>query len=258
MRIVAWNIRAGGGVRAEKISRQLRDWQPDIVVLSEFRGTEASQSIARNLKATGLKYQKTTVDSQCPTVNALLIASHWSLRAVRLQRAPDNPSCRWLHVNVASPDPVAVCAIHIPNRVSGLKYPFMDAITDVVKRWRGPPGILVGDTNSGRINIDEESKAFNGIEDRWLQTMETLKWRDAFRMLQPETREFTWYSPNGRNGFRLDQAFLHRKLSTRLKAIQHSWGDIESDRREVLSDHAALLVDLQSQYSRFSEVCNMI
>lgn len=242
MRIVAWNIRAGGGVRAGNIAGQLRDWQPDIVALSEFRGTDPSQSIAENLKAAGLKYQKTTVDPQNPAVNALFVASHWPLRTVRLHRAPDNPSCRWLHVNVRSPEPMSVCAVHIPNRVGGLKYPFMDSIAEVVRRWRGPRAILIGDTNSGRIGIDEESRAFNGVEDRWLQLMETLNWRDAFRMVHRDKREFTWYSPNGRNGFRLDQAFLHPKLAANLSRVRYDWGD--GMRRDALSDHAAIVLDL--------------
>ena len=31
MRIVAWNIRAGGGVRGEAIAAQLRRWHADVV-----------------------------------------------------------------------------------------------------------------------------------------------------------------------------------------------------------------------------------
>jgi exodeoxyribonuclease-3 len=242
MRIVAWNIRAGGGVRADKITQQLQEWQPDIVVLSEFRGTEASQAIADSLRSFGLTHQKMTVDSSQPAKNALLVASHWPLRTVRLKRAPDNTLCRWLHVNVASPRPMAVIAVHIPNRISGVKYPFMDAITDVIRHWRGPPAMLLGDTNSGRIDIDEESKAFSTFEDRWMQTMEALNWRDAFRYLHDDKREFTWYSPNGRNGFRLDQAFLHRHFLSRLKNVRHDWGN--GDRRDALSDHAAIVMDL--------------
>ena len=242
MRIVAWNIRAGGGVRADKITQQLREWRPDIVVLSEFRGTEASQAIAESLKIFGLVHQTNTVDSSQPARNALLIASHWPLRTVRLKRAPDNTLCRFLQVNVDALQPMAVIAVHIPNRVSGLKYTFMDAITDVIRHWRGPPGMLLGDTNSGRIDIDEESKAFSTFEDRWMQNMEVLNWHDGFRYLHEDKREFTWYSPNGRNGFRLDQAFLHRQLLSALKNFRHDWGN--GDRRDALSDHAAMIVDL--------------
>lgn len=246
VRIVSWNIRAGGGVRAAAISRQLQDWRPDVVALSEYRGTPASQSIATALQASGLVYQRSTVDARQPAVNALLVASRWPLRGVRLRRAPSNPR-RWLHVNVAAGTPFALMAVHIPNRSSGLKYPFMDAVLDLIECWRGPAGLLVGDTNSGCIGIDEESAAFNQIETRWLQALGELGWRDGFRALRGEAREYTWYSPNGRNGFRLDQAFADPRLMRRLRDVRHCWGGYDGHGRfEVLSDHAALVLDFDS------------
>ncbi|MGH7335486.1 MAG: endonuclease/exonuclease/phosphatase family protein, partial [Candidatus Rokuibacteriota bacterium] len=60
VRIVAWNIRAGGGQRAEAIARQLRRWVPDVVALSEFRGTAASGIVAAALADDGLGHQLNT------------------------------------------------------------------------------------------------------------------------------------------------------------------------------------------------------
>ena len=147
-------------------------------------------------------------------------------------------------MRVQAPDCFEVFAVHVPNRVTGRKYPFLDAVSDVVASWCGPPAILVGDTNSGRIDIDEESVAFNAHEDQWLSHIDALGWRDAFRAHYPKRREFTWYSPNGNNGFRLDQAFLHRQLMKRLRKVNHVWASDGSKRRDALSDHAALIVDV--------------
>lgn len=243
MRLVSWNIRAGGGKRAEGIVKQIQDWQPDIVALSEFRGTEASVWIAAQLKSLGLYYQRTTTDPSNPAVNSLLLASRWPLRIVNLKNAPKNPR-RWLHANVASPVPITVIAIHIPNRSTGLKYPFLDATINTIKQWRGPPAVILGDTNSGCIDIDEESPAFNKIEDQWIRTMDQLQWKDAFRHLHKNKRRFTWYSPNGRNGFRLDQAFLHPALHSKLNRFDYIWGGDTSVRRDILSDHASIVMDL--------------
>lgn len=242
MRLVSWNIRAGGGKRAEGIVKQIQQWQPDIVALSEFRGTEASLGIAAALKASDLPFQRITTDPSKPSVNSLLLASRWPLRTVNIKNAPENPR-RWLHANIASPVPIAVIAVHIPNRSTGLKYPFLDAVINTVKHWRGPPAIIMGDTNSGRIDLDEESPAFNNIEDQWIKTMDLLQWKDAFRLLHNNKRDFTWYSPNGRNGFRLDQAFLHPSLHGKLKTFEYIWGGDTSLRREHLSDHAAICMD---------------
>jgi hypothetical protein len=49
MRIVFWNIRAGGGVRVGRIAAQLGRWAPDAVALCEFRATPPSLELARSL-----------------------------------------------------------------------------------------------------------------------------------------------------------------------------------------------------------------
>ena len=51
MRLIAWNIRAGGGIRAASIARQLGRWAPDVIALSEFRATPPSLVLARTLAA---------------------------------------------------------------------------------------------------------------------------------------------------------------------------------------------------------------
>jgi exonuclease III len=243
MRVVSWNIRAGGGRRAEALARQLREWNPDVVTLSEFRGTPPSREIAASLARLGLSHQRDTciVDSQAR--NALLIASRWPLRRLPANHGLHDDE-RWLRVRVQAPSRFEVFAVHVPNRVTRRKYPFLDAVTDIVASWRGPPGILLGDTNSGRIGIDEESAAFSTREDQWISNLDALGWRDAFRARHPRRREFTWYSPNGNNGFRLDQVFLHPHMMQRLRKVRHEWGSDGSRRRDALSDHAAIIVDV--------------
>ena len=243
MRVVSWNIRAGGGVRAQQIVSQLAAWQTDLAVLLEFRGTEASTGIALSLADYGLSFQRNTVDRSNPAVNSVLIASRWPLRRIQLSRAPDNPR-RWLHVNVAAPNPLALMGVHIPNRSTGRKYPFMQSVIDIAKQWRGPPALIAGDTNSGRIGLDEESPAFNKTEDSWLQELQQLKWSDMYRTKPCTDSPYTWYSPNGRNGFRLDQMFLEPRLLRRQRNFSHTWGGDTTSRLESLSDHAALLLDI--------------
>ncbi len=243
MRIVAWNIRAGGGRRRIDIVKQIRLWNPDVVVLSEFRGTDPSLEIAQSLKESGWHHQRNTTHPHRPPVNSLLIAARSPMRVVRLRRAPNDPN-RWLHVSISGQESLAILAVHVPNRVTGRKVSFLEAIADVAEHWRGPPALVVGDTNTGRIDIDEENPAFDAIEDQWMQRMDDLGWRDGFRMLHPQRREFTWYSPNGNNGFRLDQAFFDARLHQRVVAVAHRWGGDKSGRSTLLSDHAALVIDL--------------
>ncbi len=244
MRIVSWNIRAGGGRRVEQIASQLRRWRLDVVALSEFRGTPPSQQLASRLHTSGLVHQRNTADPAHATANRLLLASRWPLRRVRVRgRGPE--AGRWLLARVDAPQRVALGTLHVPNMVSGRKYPFLAAVLRISKRWSAGPALFAGDTNSGRTGIDEESPAFTAREERWIDEMEHAGWPDAFRLLHPRARAYTWYSPNGGNGFRLDQAFVNPGLLPRLRGVRYVWGTTaNAERRDALSDHAAMIVDL--------------
>jgi exonuclease III len=241
MRLVAWNIRGGGGRRVELLAAQLTRWAPDVVALSEFRATPPSCALAAALAAAGLRHQITTADRRRPLSNSLLVAAHSPLRAIHFRSAPDR--CRWLVTAIGADVPFVLGAMHVPNRDSGRKYPFLDAVLACAQRWRMGPALLVGDTNSGRRGIDEEVAAFNAREEGWIDALDSSGWTDAFRHVAGGARAYTWYSPNGRNGFRIDQAFVNRPLLARLKAAAYVWGGTD-DRRDALSDHAALLIDL--------------
>src|SRR5581483_4094812 len=223
MRVVAWNIRAGGGTRAAGIARQILRWAPDVVALSEFRGTPPSCALAAALAAAHLPYQLTTATAAAPNRNALLVAARWPLKRVRLRGGPSEPY-RWLAVAVDASPPLVVGAMHIPNRVGGRKYPYLDAVVACARGWQLGPALLIGDTNSGRRGLDEQVPAFNALEEGWVDALGGCGWTDAFRHLQPETRAYTWYSPNGRHGFRIDQAFVNAPLLACLKEARYLSG----------------------------------
>jgi len=134
--------------------------------------------------------------------------------------------------------------MHVPNRVTGRKDLFYAAVLAMLSRWRRGPTVLLGDTNSGRPGIDEETPVFGPREDAWLTGLERSGWLDAFRLRHGMVRAYTWYSPNGHNGFRIDQAFVNRELRSRLLDVRHDWGRRAGPRPP--SDHAALLIDLHS------------
>ena len=243
MRVVSWNIRAGGGRRAAAIAAQLVEWRPDVVVLGEFRATPPSVWLAAALGDLGLRHQALTTDAADPARNALLVASRWPLRQRRVRAAPGEPG-KWALVRVDSPLPFHLGAMHIPNEVTRRKWPFMEAFSATAAAWRAGPALFIGDTNSGRSIADEENAVFGPRYDAWFDGLARARWTDAFRHAHGARREFTWYAPNSGNGFRIDQAFVNRAMLPRLRAVAHAWGaSRESTRRDALSDHAALIVD---------------
>jgi exonuclease III len=245
MKLIGWNIRAGGGKRVPAMLDQFAQWQPDLVALSEFRGTDPSLELAHGLRAHGLVHQRLTTVADNPAMNALCLASKWPLRSVRTPATVEDPQ-RWLHVSVAAPEPFSVILVHVPNRVTGRKFSFLNQITKTVTQWHRPgrsrsrPALVIGDTNSGQIDIDEENPAFIDAEDQWLRTMGNLGWLDAYRHRHGKRRAYSWYSPNGNNGFRLDQAFVNSALIGRLSHVSYQWAGATPKRRSVLSDHASL------------------
>lgn len=246
-RIVFWNIRAGGGRRAGAIGDQLIAWRPDVIALSEFRGTPASGALAARLATEGWPHRIATTDPRAPARNALLLASRWPLRARRVAGMP-GLRARWLLAKVAAPAPFTLGLLHAPNFTSPeLKYPLLEAILDIVARWRLGPALIGGDTNSGLRELDEENPLGPRFhrEYAFIAGMGARGWADAFRHLHGTRREYTWYSHKD-NGFRLDHVFLSPHLAPRLTACRHDWGrnPAEPERREGLSDHAAVVVDL--------------
>jgi exonuclease III len=242
MRIVFWNICAGGGVRARRIAERLVAWAPDVAALCEFRGTPPSVAVSTGLAEYGLVHQCTTAAT---AANGLLLASRWPLRRVRGRAEPAAEPGRWLLAEVGAPSPFTAGVMHVPNRVTGRKDAFYAEVLAMIRRWRRGPALLLGDTNTGRPDVDEEVPVFGPREVAWLDAIERLGWADAFRSLHGPRRAYTWYSPNGRNGFRLDQAFINRELQPRVKGLAYAWGG----RRRAgaglpLSDHAAVLLDL--------------
>ena len=246
MRVVAWNIRTGGGRRIVELGNQLEAWRPDVIALSEFRGTKPSQQLASRLGEMGFTSQLSTADPERPATNALLLASRSPLRQLSPLRFVETPT-RWLAASVVVTVPLVVGSMHVPNRVTGKKYTFHANVLSVAKAWQDAPGLLIGDTNSGLPGIDEESPAFNHQEAGWFEALLAQGWTDVFRHLHGDERVYSWYSPNGRNGFRLDQAFANAQLLPSVKNMRYEWGqsDKEDGRRDALSDHAAIILDFK-------------
>ena len=246
-RILSWNIRAGGGKRAAAIMAQILEWQPDIIGLSEFRGTPASQWIGGELESAGFQHQLSSINAKFPARNALLLASRHPLVPIDLPGMPRIRE-RWISARVEGLPNFIIGLMHIPNYTEPKrKYPFMNAVLRLAKGWNGIPGLFIGDTNCGKREIDEEkpSPSIFKREHVWIEKLERQGWADAFRHLEGDRREYTWYSHRN-NGFRLDQAYCSPQLIAAITRMRHGWGKdpAQPQRRDALSDHAAILLDI--------------
>jgi exodeoxyribonuclease III len=120
----------------------------------------------------------------------------------------------------------------------------------------GVPRILCGDLNTPRRELPdgrvltfahdsagrlrpERGERWHRAESALVHGLRQQGWVDAFRSLHGyDEREASWRFPQDRGGWRLDHVLVHG-LRPLASAYAHDW------RRSGLSDHSALVVDLE-------------
>jgi exodeoxyribonuclease III len=242
--IMAWNIRHGGGGRnMPAIALVLLEYRPEIIVLSEFRRLTGGQ-IAAALADHGWIHQHTT--SPPPGTNGLLIASRLpfavvgpeagELPPVLCPRAAAAAALRRAELDFGD---LGIIAAHIPcaGPERTAREHLFQCLLAAARRQRDTPCLVIGDLNAGRHRLDEAGATFTCT--RLLGQLAGLGYVDAWRKLNGDSREFSWYSAQGA-GFRLDHAFISPALLPRLACCRYA----HEPRKMGLSDHSALLLGL--------------
>jgi exonuclease III len=241
LRIVSWNIQQGGDPRREAITRRLREWQPDICLLLEYGNTDASRWIRNRLEDEELHHIVETVDVRRYYEYGMLIAARWPVEVLS-DEMEGARSRRWRLVRVAHPSPLTLGCAHVTNRSErpGNKYRYLEGLLTLKQRWDYGDGLLLGDFNTGRQGMDEETPYFNEQEDAFMTAMASDGWADAFRHVRGDRRCYSWWRrvEGQMKGFRIDHAFISPSLLPRLHHCDLSYA-------EEVSDHAALIVDLK-------------
>lgn len=149
----------------------------------------------------------------------------------------------------------SVASLYVPSGTTGparqaVKYGFLDRFLTTLSAMRaeGRPIILCGDFNIAHREIDvfdpksnARTTGFLPDERAWLDTVvERIGWVDAFRAINHEPKQFTWWSnwPQAfeRNlGWRIDYQLVTPDLAAAVRETH-----IERDER--FSDHAPLTI----------------
>src|SRR5437764_8815574 len=212
MRLVAWNIRQGGGSRLARIADALSHHEADILVLSEYRGGEAAVRLRAALETLGYRYA--TPLSPPRGCSGVLIAARCAFRDHR-------------PVGVGLPEPYrmviaefpafALAGIYMPNLLA--KVPYWEALIAALRSGNGGHALAVGDFNTCRPYLDEA-----GAIDKcahYMDRIDEIGFCDLWRHRNPDLREFSWFSTRG-NGVRIDHAFLSDTLAAPTATIRHS------------------------------------
>lgn len=230
VRLLAWNIRQGGGTRLPAIAAAVAQHDADVLVLSEYRGGDAALRLKEALARIG--YPHVTAPLPPPGKSGVLVAARRRFRAhAPLDAALPEPY-RLVRVEIGR---LSLCAVYMPNLLA--KVPYWEAVVATLAAEAGGHALAIGDFNTCRAYLDEA-----GAIDRCAHFMDrvaAIGFCDLWRERNPDGREFSWYSHRG-NGFRIDHAFLSRALARRAGEVRYS----HDERLSGLSDHSPLILDL--------------
>ncbi|MCE7973895.1 MAG: hypothetical protein DYG92_06130 [Leptolyngbya sp. PLA1] len=232
VRVVAWNIRQGGGaVRTPQIGLHALSLRPHLVILQEFRASRGAMLRAQFADA-GLTHQHT---SETGDSNGMLLASERG-PSFLIPPPPGVPARRWLGAWFEEWD-VGVLGVHVPDDTRpGDKSLFLHGLLGVARGWGSRPLLVAGDLNTARRGPDGPGR-YGGEE--LLGVLWSLGYRDCWRQFNPESRESTWRGHDGSEG-RIDAAWASPAAATRVRGVSHD----HAGRELGLSDHSAVVVDL--------------
>lgn len=235
MKLLAWNIRHGGGpTRMPLIALRLLDHAADVVILTEYRRTTGGQ-IAGVLADHGLRYQ--ACSNPPAGRNGLLVASRLPIEV------QPGLTHRWGEVVLPGAG-LRVLAVHAPHDTPGqasastARTRFFQSLVSTARERAGEPVVLLGDFNAGRHHLDEDGATFTCTYQ--LGVLASLGYIDAWRHFNPTGRATTWLSHQG-GAFRIDHVFVSPPLADRLESCAYS----HEERLGGLSDHSVVTVALR-------------
>jgi exodeoxyribonuclease-3 len=234
LRVVALNIRHGGGQRIAAILEWLGEIGADLLILSEWRANGSGKQLCAAFEEDG--FRTNCGIGTLPHANGLLVASRRSFESERVTPAGADKGelllARW-------PDSMVVLAAYFPQ--SEAKAPFFDTCMAVAARNSDVPLLLIGDLNTGSNSCDVEGNGTPfACEDLFLGLETRAGLRDLWRAGRKDAREWTWRS--SASGFRLDHAVGNQALVDRMGPIAARYD--HQPRESAFTDHSALIVEL--------------
>jgi exonuclease III len=253
MRFLTWNIQSGGGRRVSSIVDEIAKVQCDVVALTEVRFGNLD-ALRRSLRQRGFDHIETTCSGG--STNCVLVASRLPFKVADDSVSHDHG--RWLPIEIDSLDLNVLC-VHIPGGtdnqfdadgfgLSGKKRKEMlwDEVLEYARKHRSEKTVLLGDFNTG---LPEDAQGTPFVLSDYIRVLRLEKYVDSWRHLNPNTREYTWYTKRKNketsvsedyNGFRLDYVFVSPALTDHIVDARH----LHQVRTGKVSDHAMVFADL--------------
>jgi exodeoxyribonuclease III len=254
MKVVTWNVNSLRA-RLPRVLELLELHAPDVACLQEtkclpetFPAGELSEAGYDAVHHSGGQWAGVALLARRPLT--LTGAS------LGLPGEPDPSEARWCEATV---DGIRFASTYVPNgrTLESPEYPrklaFLDAMAQLAATPAGQPRVIAGDFNIAPADIDVyDPPAFAGgthvtaQERGLLQQILDAGMVDAYRHLNPETVQYTWWDYRAGNfhkglGLRIDLALVGSELAPRLTSCGI---DRNFRKGSKPSDHAPLLFEL--------------
>ena len=228
LRILSWNIQQGGGSRIAKIIKAIQEMDAQVVVLSEFHNNDSGLRIRTNLIKLGYIHQ--VVGQTKPATNTVGIFSKLPAGSALFENADDEYSHGLVRADFTA---FRLYGAYFPHKKKHKLFEFLinEELDEKI------PSILVGDLNTGKNYIDQKGNSFWYTEQ--LESLEEKGYLDAFRLVNEDLAEFSWYSHQG-NGFRYDHSYIDDNLKGIVKDCYYK----HEYRIDKCADHSPMILEL--------------
>jgi len=224
MKLLALNIRQGGGTRIAAICSYLIAQDCDAHVISEFRRNARGDQLIEALRQAGFSHvhHNNTNSKQ----NTVMVATKQASTLFKIDDCPNEWSI--IGINLAG---LQLIGTYFPQRK--VKAAVFSKLEDIASS-----NILaIGDFNTGSNTLDTEAAKLHCADEFLSLANRTLT--DLWRAHNGEvTQEYSWYS-NAGNGFRIDHALAGKHVTDQCVNCYY-----DHSTRETLTDHSALIVQL--------------
>ena len=226
MKIVALNIRHGGGSRIESLISVLIQTKADIIVLTEFRFNNNSNILRNALNKEGYSYA--TSSSKDPIKNAVAVYSKINFSKLNLVEIDTQQKHRLLMLDF---DEFVLMPVYFAQKREK-KYLF-DYLFKNLSTQKNKKICLLGDFNAGLPFQDEVGNSFYCVKE--FKQLLNIPLIDSWRSRNPNKKEFSWYSNSG-GGFRIDHILSSPIMDQSIKSIGYD----HLPRLKKVTDHSLM------------------
>jgi exonuclease III len=226
MRLLNWNILAGGGARTADIIQRIDHHAPDVCLISEYRAGSVGNILKAKMSDIGLPFHADA--GSLPLQNSVCIFSRFPLSDVQV---PVVPHLIERHVVCRKVEDIIVIGAFCATPTIGSQ--FLTYLTTLPSAFPDVSIIATGDFFFGA----------RGSNHGFYASLDCLRlsgWIDMWRLSRGA--ELFWSFQSGRGKSQPDHIFCSGPISRCLMSVDFSMTEL--DKR--LSDHAPMLAQFES------------